>query len=78
MGPLWGVDPGAFLIARAREDGSLSCWSEPYDPVDLSGVPEGHSYTQVACGWQHACAVTVDGQLLCWGNDTYGETLVPT
>ena len=61
-----------------REDGSLTCWSEPYDPVDLSGVPEGHVYTQVACGWQHACAVTVDGQLVCWGNDTYGETVVPT
>lgn len=61
-----------------RDDGSVTCWSEPYDFVDLSDVPEGHVYSQIACGWRHACAVTVDGLIECWGDDSYGETLVPT
>lgn len=71
------VDWGASACGL-REDGGVTCWSEPYDYVDLSDVPEGHVYTQIACGWRHACGVTVDGLIVCWGDDYYGETIVPT
>lgn len=36
-------------------------------PQMLSGV------TKLAAGWTHACAVTTDGHVLCWGNNQDGQ-----
>jgi len=28
---------------------------------------------RLSLGYLHACALKLDGQLLCWGNNTFGE-----
>src|SRR5215204_819737 len=35
------------------------------------------SYTQVSAGWQHSCAVSVGGAVICWGDIANGQTTVP-
>ena len=35
------------------------------------------TYSQVDAGDLHACAVTVQGELECWGNNSHGQTNVP-
>ena len=37
-------------------------------------VPAG-TYTQVAVGGDHACAVRTDGTLACWGDDESGQVM---
>ena len=38
-------------------------------PVDLAGARA----VQVACGWDHSCAVLQGGALRCWGRNDYGQ-----
>ena len=42
----------------------------------LDGAPDA-TFTSVSCGWIHACGVTVDAQLLCWGDCRQGDCAVP-
>ena len=32
-----------------------------------------YHFTSVAAGRDHACAVTIEGQVICWGDRTYGQ-----
>jgi alpha-tubulin suppressor-like RCC1 family protein len=64
--------------------GALKCWGnndagqlgdnsqlERHGPVDVFGFAGG--VRQVAAGWQHTCAITVAGGVMCWGDNTYGQ-----
>lgn len=31
------------------------------------------AFTAVSAGWKHTCAVSADGQLLCWGDNSSGQ-----
>ncbi len=35
-------------------------------------------YSQVAAGSSHSCALRSDQEILCWGDNTYGQTTAPT
>ena len=35
------------------------------------------SFVAVSAGFKHSCALTVDGEVRCWGRDEYGETQAP-
>ena len=41
--------------------------------VDMTGVLLGKSVTAIAAGWCHSLALTADGQLYSWGDNTEGE-----
>lgn len=43
---------------------------------ELGDVPEGQ-FRSVSVGDYHACALSVDGEIHCWGRNRYGETDVP-
>jgi alpha-tubulin suppressor-like RCC1 family protein len=64
--------------------GGVKCWgSNKYgqlgdgtaedrmSPVEVSGLDAGA--VRVAAGWNHACAVTGNGELECWGWNYYGQ-----
>lgn len=56
---------GGALLTLAACAGSLS--APAATPRMLSGV------TKMAAGWTHACAVTADGHVVCWGNNQDGQ-----
>ena len=41
-----------------------------------SSPPEG-TYTALSIGYDHSCALTEDGEIVCWGINRYGNTDVP-
>lgn len=40
-------------------------------PIDVSALPDGTKFASLSAGSIHLCAVTVDGDAYCWGNDAY-------
>lgn len=60
----WGNNTAGQLGAKLRVDRSS-------DPVQVAGVT---SARRVFAGDDHACAITVDGKLTCWGLNGSGET----
>ena len=39
-------------------------------------MPEGYSWLAVACGDDHTCGITTDGETLCWGASDRGQANV--
>jgi alpha-tubulin suppressor-like RCC1 family protein len=39
-------------------------------PVAVAG---GRTYTAIAAGWYHTCAIATGGALYCWGNNGWGQ-----
>ena len=62
---------GRWICALAT-DGSIDC----ADHRGSVEVPEG-TYTAVDVGWSSACALTTEGAIACWGDNTYGQTDAP-
>jgi alpha-tubulin suppressor-like RCC1 family protein len=73
---------GAFMCA-VTTGGALSCWgnnqdgtvgdgttTERHAPVGVAGLSSG--VASVSASGPNACALTTQGGVLCWGNDTYG------
>lgn len=54
--------------------GTVQCWPNASEWT----APTDESFTQLACGAWHACGLTPDNRIVCWGWDSYGETSPPT
>jgi alpha-tubulin suppressor-like RCC1 family protein len=72
----WGRnDLGQLGVAPGETALCATPWE--HDPVPCSTVAIGVSDTlrfrQISVGYAHACAVTVDGALYCWGSNRWGE-----
>jgi alpha-tubulin suppressor-like RCC1 family protein len=78
------VSAGSFFTCALNRDGKTYCWGEVnnarlgnpaivadnYMPTQVIGS-EGS--VAVTAGGNHACIMKADGNVLCWGNDTYGQ-----
>jgi alpha-tubulin suppressor-like RCC1 family protein len=80
------VAGGAFACAL-RSSGAIACWGVndigefgdgtfesnvgAADPQAVVGIDDA---TQIAAGWNHACAVRSDHSLWCWGGNGDGAT----
>ncbi len=66
------------------DDGTVKCWG--YNDAAQIGVGEGMSYyttpqpvaglsgvVSLAAGYKHVCALTDDGEVYCWGSNTYKQ-----
>jgi len=71
-------------LCMSSQDGSLKCWGDnTYGQIgngDLTNVDVStpttallSSVTQMRIGDHHACALTQDGSLWCWGDNSVGE-----
>jgi alpha-tubulin suppressor-like RCC1 family protein len=50
--------------------GLLTGYPDVREPVEIAG---GMRYESLSVGWQHACAVVVDGSTRCWGFNSGGQ-----
>jgi alpha-tubulin suppressor-like RCC1 family protein len=60
-----GVDSGGPSLCGP--DGNMGC---SFRPLLISGVTTA---SKLAVGYQHVCAMTTAGGILCWGDNVYGE-----
>ena len=74
-----------FLLLAPLAIAGCTALSEPTDqgardrsqlsPVEVFG---GGTWTQVAAGFEHTCALATDGKAWCWGSNEYGQLGVLT
>lgn len=67
----WQADP-TILSGDIGVEGDAS--DNSYHVVDLNPP---NFFTQVSAAWQHACGVTADGSVVCWGNNADGRASPP-
>ncbi len=83
QGPYSWIDVYNDWACAIKEATELSCWGSSFNQVASSGFAFGQptadvSLFQVAVGREHACALrNEDAEVICWGIDNAGETLVP-
>lgn len=55
--------------------GSLGSTSEPVPPSLVGGAPfaAAHQFNALSVGQFHACGITLDRLLFCWGSNTHGQ-----
>lgn len=88
-GPIVGLASWEFHACALRSDGEAYCWGYGgYGALGNGGqpdagppgpvvVPDGAALTgvsELSVGFVHGCARTTTGSLLCWGDQTWGET----
>ena len=73
---------GSYIQVSTGESGAIcaidvasavTCWGN----TSLQGTPPSDTFTQITLGAGHACGLRTDGQLICWGDNTYGQSTVP-
>jgi alpha-tubulin suppressor-like RCC1 family protein len=67
--------------------GDAYCWGfEFYSEIDIDSmvtsltftatpalVVGGHTFTSISVGYGHACGITTDAHLYCWGDNAFGQ-----
>lgn len=80
------VAVGSNTVCGITNTDKIQCWGSNANGLTAQGVATGNTltptqiqndggntFTQVALGMFHACALTVSGSVLCWGkNQTFG------
>lgn len=66
------VSAGGRGVCIIRRTGSINCFGD-----ELTLHPPEGQFSQLSLGDQHACAVRVDGKILCWGSNSDGQSTPP-
>ena len=75
---------GRAHVCAVNADGKLLCWGDNKDgqlgPKGATSVPtptimgtSAQNWTMVSSGFTHSCAVSTDGSIYCWGENTKGQ-----
>lgn len=78
------INAGGYSTCALTVDGGVKCWGDNDEgqlgdqttinrtqPVDVFGLTGGVKGVDV--GISHACAVTIEGTVKCWGSNEYGQ-----
>lgn len=68
----WGGH-GLLGDGSSGQEGQPGHFSAEPLAVDTSGPLAGATIITIATNWQHALAVTIDGQVVAWGNGKHGR-----
>jgi alpha-tubulin suppressor-like RCC1 family protein len=82
------LSAGGHHICRLTQDGTALCWgradagqlgtdSTPVTSVPVQAAAGDVRFTSIAAGGLHTCALTVDGQAWCWGQNDVGQAGLP-
>lgn len=75
--PVWLVDAGRFQTCAVNVAGEVFCAGvKPHGskwPFGAVVLPANAIATEISVGAAHACAVTQDGALYCWGENRFGQ-----
>jgi Regulator of chromosome condensation (RCC1) repeat len=72
LGELNDLTLGRDIDCAVTKIHTLRCWS-PSDPSSSHLVELPDEVTQVDSKFSHVCAVTADGSVYCWGENSSGE-----
>lgn len=68
------VTVGGYFSCGVRTAGGLHrCWGEDKEDPEVGA----HTLAYVNAGIDHACAIKPGGEVFCWGDNLYGETMAP-
>ena len=59
--------------AAQRPAGTVVSWGSQMTPQ----VPPGTRFRAIAAGYDHSLALTQDGTVVAWGENSYGQSMVP-
>jgi alpha-tubulin suppressor-like RCC1 family protein len=78
------IAAGGFYTCALTSTGAARCWGDNSDgelgdgtlvehhlPAPVAGLSSG--VKAISAGLSHACAVTADGKVKCWGDNAFGE-----
>ena len=54
-------------------DGEAECWGDNAVLGKMAQPPAGQKFTKLATGENHACGITPEGAVKCWGGNTWGQ-----
>ena len=83
------VSVGGFHTCSLLDNGSVMCWgrndfgqrglgyvqapTDPFTPRHTIDFGDDRKALQVSAGTHHSCAILEDWDVVCWGNNTYGQ-----
>ena len=80
------IAAGTAHTCALLESGAVRCWGEGANgrlgygdtndvlsPAGIAAVTIGAQVEQLTAGSEHTCALTVDGEVYCWGNGALGR-----
>lgn len=53
------------------------CWGDAYQHSFASLEPKGTRFRDLSAGEDHLCGITIAGEILCWGDNQYGQAAPP-
>jgi len=68
-----GVGPGGVACWGANNVGQLGDGTTASSNVPVAVSPAGFAPVSVAVGFQHTCAIDVNGAAFCWGGNSKGQ-----
>lgn len=83
--PIIDLSISSAFACLATESGEIWCWGENsfgqlgdgtinnnMNPQKIN-MPFDFAVQQINVGGNHACATSIDGQIICWGDNRYGQ-----
>lgn len=73
------ISAGSFAFCTVRDSGAVTCQTEGWsaEPIEWEAITPQGQFLRVTVGSRHACALTMDGKVVCWGDNEHGQTDVP-
>uniref|UniRef100_UPI00358F5350 secretion-regulating guanine nucleotide exchange factor isoform X2 n=1 Tax=Myxine glutinosa TaxID=7769 RepID=UPI00358F5350 len=67
----WGLG----MLIRARRAGTVPSYLQASTPSAILGLPEDMKFVQVSAGAHHSAALSVEGKVFLWGDNSKGQIL---